>query len=232
MRNLFFVLVIANVLFFGWQQYQKGQDTPGITEVDPNTLGTPIALAKDDDEAVDEVAVEPAAVESQPEEPEAPVEATIGRACLSVGPFTEVSEAQTELAAIRAQGTEVRQRAAQGRVFIGHFALVDNLPNRATARETLATLKAGGLTEAYLIAGSPGEDVIAIGLFSGRENAERAELQAKSMGIQARISERSREATVFWLDVRLAEDGQGGDFVETYGADQVLLGDAGRCPDG
>ena len=230
MRNLFFLLVIANVLFFGWQQYQQRQPEAGVTVVDPNTLGTPIALAEDDEAPVE--VVEPAAVDAQPDVPAESVAATIGRACLSVGPFTDVSEAQTELAAIRAGGAEVRQRATQGNVFIGHFTFVDNLPNRATARETLATLKAGGLEEAYLIAGSPGEDVIAIGLFSGRANAERAELQAKSMGIEASISERSREATVFWLDVRLPENGQGGDFVETYGTDLVLMGDAGRCPNG
>lgn len=231
MRNLFFLLVIANVLFFGWQQYEKQQQSEGVSIVDPAALGELIPLVDEAPDAAPQ-ATEPAAIDAEPEAPAAEVPATIGRACLSIGPFTEVSEAQTELAALRAQGVEVRQRAAQGRVFLGHFTFVEDLPNRARAREVLATLKAGGLTEAYLIAGSPGEDLIAIGLFSGRENAERAELQAKSMDIEARISERYREATVFWLDVRLGEDEQGGDYVENYGEDLVRVGDAATCPNG
>lgn len=231
MRNLFFLLVLANVLFFGWQQYQQQQRDAGVSVVDPATLGDPVALV-DDAPDVAPQAAEPAAIDTAPEQPAEAVEATIGRACLSVGPFNEVSESQTELTALRAQGAEVRQRAAQGRIFLGHFTFVENLPNRARAREVLATLKAGGLTESYLIAGNPGEDLIAIGLFSGRENAERAELQAKSMDIEARISERYREATVFWLDVRLGEDEQGGDYVDNYGADLVLVGDAATCPNG
>ncbi len=231
MRNLFFLLVIANVLFFGWQQYQKQQRSDGVSVIDPASLGEPVALIDDADDAAPP-ADDPAAIDAAPEQPANEVAATIGRACLSIGPFTEVGESQTELAALRAEGADVRQRAAQGRIFLGHFTFVENLPNRARAREVLATLKAGGLTEAYLIAADPGEDIIAIGLFSGRENAERAELQAKSMGIEARISERYREATVFWLDVRLGEAEQGGDYVENYGADLVLIGDAATCPNG
>ena len=229
MRNLFFLLVIANVLFFGWHQYVREKPDAGVTIVDPATLGEPVALLAPDGDADDvapPAAVEPAAIDPEPGQPATAVAATIGRACVSIGPFTEVSEAQAELAALRAQGAQVRQRATQGNVFIGHFTYVDDLPTRARAREVLATLQAGGLTEAYLIAAEPGNDIIAIGLFS-----ERAELQAKSMGIEARVSRRTREATVFWLDVRLGEAEQGGDYVEQYGDGRVLLGDAATCPD-
>ena len=128
MRNLFFMLVVANVLFFGWQYWVREPEPPGVTVVDPRRIGDTVALIRDDApdtsdvEAADDTddAAPVPANDAPPLAREAaakPVTASIGRTCVSVGPFTEVSEAQAELKALKTVNADVAQRATQGNLF-------------------------------------------------------------------------------------------------------------------
>ncbi len=228
MRNLFFMLVIANVLFFGWQFWVREPEPVGVTIIDPEEIGERVELIGD---AVPELPVVPtAALDSVPDAPAKAVVASIGRICVSIGPFTEVEDAQAELRALRSGNADVVQRAAQGNLFVGHWVYVDSIATRSQARALLAKLQDGGIKEAYLIGGNPGEDVISLGIFSSLDGAERTELRAKSIGIEARMDDRYRQSTVFWLDLRLQQGEQGSALVESYGEDKVLLGDRASCP--
>ncbi|MEM7612307.1 MAG: hypothetical protein AAF270_11540 [Pseudomonadota bacterium] len=229
MRNLFFVLIVANVLYFAWQNWVRDGQQEGVVVVDRESLGEPLPVVRDDAPR-DTQTQDIAAVDNEPARVAKAVIATLGRTCLSVGPFTEVDEATAELKALKANGVEVAQRAAQGSVFIGHWVYVDNIPTRSQARGLLNRLQTGGIKEAYLIAGNRGEDVISLGIFSGREGAERTELQAKSIGVEAQMDNRYRQATVFWLDVRLKEGELGSQFVDDYGQNRVVLGTEATCP--
>lgn len=247
------MLVVANVLFFGWQYWVREPDPPGVTVVDPGRIGETVTLVGEEaprsaDKAVAEDvgasdsdsgvtgAIQTAALDSEAadaiEATARSVTASIGRTCVSVGPFTEVAEAQAELKALKSGNADVEQRAAQGNLFVGHWVYVDNIPTRSAARSLLGKLQNGGIEEAYLIGGNAGEDVISLGIFSSLNGAERIELKAKSIGIEAQMDDRYRQSTVFWLDLRLQDGEQGSALVETYGEDKVVLGDAATCPKG
>lgn len=228
MRNLFLMLLTANILFFAWQHWVYQPDV-GVTIVDKAELGEPIQLAEQ--ESIDETPqTDMVAVDTAPEIPVKELSAAVGRACMSVGPFTKVATANDELAKLLNDGYVAAERAAQGTVFQGHWVYVDSLKTRAQARSLLAKLKEGGIKEAILMAGAPGEDVISLGMFSALSGAERIELQAKSLGVEARMAARSKEATVFWLDIKLQDGQAGSTLVESYGDDKVKMGNAAICP--
>ena len=62
------------------------------------------------------------------------------------------------------------------------------------------------------------------------ERAERIELQARSMDLPADISPRTREGTLFFVDIGLPPGKGAGAIVEKYGEDMVALRDAATCP--
>ena len=71
---------------------------------------------------------------------------------------------------------------------------------------------------------------ISLGLFGVVESAERVELQARSMDLPADIAPRTREGTVFFVDIGLPPGRGAGAIIEKYGEDRVALREAATCP--
>jgi hypothetical protein len=91
-------------------------------------------------------------------------------------------------------------------------------------------LKTGGLGDAYIVETEEDGLKISLGLFGEMNRAERIELQAKSLDLPADITPRSRDATVFFVDIGLPPGKGAGDIVAKYGEDKVLLRDQATCP--
>ncbi|ANO50433.1 SPOR domain-containing protein [Woeseia oceani] len=225
MRNLLLLLLLANVLYFMWGKFVASPDSTGVALVTESKLGPKLQLA---DAKSIETAVENAeqTVVARPSE----IEAHFGRSCVTIGPLRESSEADGALADIEDEGLQGTVRATQGEVFVGHWVQVRDIPDRATANEMLRKLQDGGLGEAYIVE-TPEEGVkISLGLFGDLSGAERIELQAKSMDLPAEITNRMRNATVFYVDIGLPPGRGATTLIERYGEDRVLLRDAATCP--
>lgn len=265
MRNLLFLLLLANVLFFLHEQFVATPDETGIAIVNESDLGPTLQLADADEPA--------AAGESGPRtgggtaaassagratdtqtdaesntesgagngEDDAPVmaelrpvelEATVGRSCVSLGPFRDRADAEAAQTDQQAQGFRTRLRATQGDVFIGHWVQILDLPDRRTANDMLETLQEGGLGEAYIVQTEEDGIKISLGLFGDVSGAERTELQAESLGLPAVITERTRAATVFYVDLALPPGRGAGGMIERYGEHRVQLREQATCPRG
>lgn len=229
MRNLFFMLALANVLFFGWQYAVRDRTEPGVEVVPTSSLKDNVELVQTA-EATAPAEENIATLDTEPAPPPKTLAAAVGPRCLTVGPFTKVAEANAALAALKAGGSNVAQRATQGTELVGHWVYVDNIPTRQAARSLVAKLREGGIKDASLYAGKRGEDLISLGIFRSLSGAERIELQSESMGIEANMTKKTRNTTVFYLDVRLSEGQDSGDFADSYGEERVFLGDAATCP--
>lgn len=71
---------------------------------------------------------------------------------------------------------------------------------------------------------------ISLGLFGDIERAERIELQARSLDLPADITARTREGSVYFVDIGLPPGKGAGAIVEKYGEERVLLREAATCP--
>ena len=228
MRNLFLLLLLSNLLFFGWQRWVFVDNEKGVNIVKAPKSGEQIELAAAQPNTPVQIALE--SIDSEPEELPVEIPAFVGRACVSIGPFSEVKDAAGELAQLKTLGMQAAQRATQGDVFMGHWVHVNAVPSRASGRRLVTKLHDGGIKDAYLIIGDAGDNTISLGLFSEEEGAERVELRAKSLGIDPVITRRYRQATVHWLDVRLQAAADGSQLAQTYGEERVLLRDEATCP--
>jgi hypothetical protein len=121
-------------------------------------------------------------------------------------------------------------RTTQGQVFVGHWVQIRNIPDRDAGNAMLDKLKAGGLGDAYLVPTEEEGLKISLGLFGEMSRAERIELQAKSLDLQADITPRMRDATVFYVDIGLPPGKGAGAMIEKYGEEKVMLRDQATCP--
>lgn len=221
MKNLLLLLLLANILFFVWGKTTEGSPESGDAVIDVSDIGPPLALA--DGRALRTVPTPDPATAST-------LAAVIGRACVSIGPFTNTAEAERVLQDYVRQGMYGAVRSTQGELFVGHWVQITNIPDRDIGDAMLKRLVAGGLSDAYLLPSDEDGLRISLGLFGDMGRAERVELQAESLNFPAEITPRMRDATVFYVDLALPPGRGASAMVERYGEDKVLLRERASCP--
>jgi len=225
MKNLLLLLLLANILYFIWGMVAPESPEPGVVVVNESDLGPPLAVAMDREA---EAAASVGAVLGSGEP--SVLEAVVGRSCVTVGPFKAASDADVALTQYAGEGMRTSLRSEHGEIFIGHWVMIRGLEDRATGNETLETLRDGGLSDAYLVPTEEDGVNISLGLFGDLERAERVELQAKSLGLPADITPRTREGDIFYVDIGLPPGKGAGAIVDKYGEEKVALRDAATCP--
>lgn len=224
MRNLLLLLLLANILYFLWGRFGVDREEPGIVILDEAEFGPALAVSANREAA--EVSVGAVLGSGEPSD----LAAVVGRSCVTLGPFRVDTDADAALTRHAAEGMRARLRSVQGEIFVGHWVILRNVPDRRTVKEMLEKLHGGGLVDAYLVTNDDGSMDISLGLFGSLERAERVELQAESLELPAEIVPRTREGTVYFVDVGLPPGRGAGAMIEKYGEDMVLLRDAARCP--
>ena len=131
MRRLFFALLFANLVYFGWALWV----TPPPT-VPPNETLARLPRLK----LVDELPPE------QRPDPNAPRPAPTGalQPCFSIGPFADVNLSAQAAAILKEQGFEPKQRAAQGEMGQGFWVFIGNVPTDSDSDRLLVTLEHNG----------------------------------------------------------------------------------------
>jgi hypothetical protein len=192
-RVLFLLLLLANLLFLAWTRWVVPPPA-GASRATPQAA-TPLRPIRLQHEARDVGSVAGGSGDR-----------TDGgnlaaASCVSVGPFLEQAQADAASSSLQRLGFTARMRAATDEVRVGHWVRVPNLATPADATNTLASLQAAGLGDAYVITDEGPGNVVSVGVFADpRRAAEVAEAVARA-GFTPQTTERMRTLDVFWLDV-------------------------------
>ena len=209
--------------------HARDSDLPRITLVSelpedlvalPTTSGdSPIPAEPPTEAEVEAFAVDGAVGESSvaaalPEEASAGADAAGGDAatvaaaprCSSVGPFRELAQAATAAANLRAAGYQPTQRVGEGDIWIGYWVYIDAIPTEREANEILAKVRDTGVTDSYVIPNSDSGNLVSLGVFSEISGVSRRREEVRALGYEPKIVDRTRRATVYWVDVVLAPD--------------------------
>ncbi|MBT8081847.1 MAG: hypothetical protein KJP08_05775 [Gammaproteobacteria bacterium] len=225
MKNLLLLLILANVLYFMWGRYATQDPQPGVAVVSERDLGPPLEfLAAGDNEATTSVGA--VLGSGDPSD----LAAVVGRACVTIGPFSVRSDADTAVLEYAAAGMQTAVRSMRTEVFIGQSVQVTDVASRAAGREMVRVLERRGLDGPFVVGNDEIGYSIALGIFSDAANAERVELQARSAGFVVETTPMTRNQDVFFVDVGLPPGRGAGAIVERYGEDRVALRDAATCP--
>lgn len=223
MKNILLILLLANILYLMWGLFTEQESQPGVEIVEQSDLGPPLAPTVNGESVASVGAVLGAG------EPSA-LNAVIGRACVSIGPFRESSDADSAILEATSEGMNATLRPTRAQIFVGHWVWVRNIEDDASAKAILRQLTDGGLTDAYIDRSDDEGLKISLGLFGDVAGAEKIELQARSLGLPAEVIPSTRERDVFFVDVGLPPGKGAGAIVEKYGEDRVLLRDEATCP--
>lgn len=203
MRLLVALLLFANVVWYAWTHWVQGSDPAAPVTTRPQ--GPQLVLARE---------APPAA---------APAAAAAADNCLSLGPFTDLTDAARAATLLRENALEPRQRTGEGIVWKGYWVALDGLQDRATADGVIERLRRFGIGDAYRMPGDGGRITVSLGLFSERQRALRRMDEVKALGLEPRISERERSGTVYWIDVDVAPPATLPDAAQLHGEGGRIL---------
>jgi SPOR domain len=196
LRVLFLLLLLANVLFLAWTRW--------VVPVTPATIDVPAPGGRELQpirlraEAPDATAT-PAADSSGA--------GLLAAACVSVGPFIDPAQAAAVSAQLERLGFTSRQRVSQDEVRVGYWVRVPNLATPADATNALATLRAAGLDDAYVLAEGEPDNTVSVGVFSDPRRAAEVSARVQKAGFTPETSDRLRRLEVLWLDIDRQENG-------------------------
>jgi cell division septation protein DedD len=235
MRNLFLALVLANLGFAAWSAWFAPADPEGrpadeglpkltlVSEVpaDLRSSGVVEQAAPVETPAAEPPPIAastdlPVSTSDEPAAGDAPSaesgvageeDAAVAAAqCTSVGPFRELSQAATAAAALRAAGHEPLQRVAEGDIWIGYWVYIPAIATEREANEILTKMRAEGITDSYVIPNSDSGNLVSLGVFSEISGVSRRREQVRALGFEPQVVDRTRRATVYWIDISLRTD--------------------------
>lgn len=223
MKNLLLLLIVANILYFLWGMYPKNDPQPGVAVVEESDFGPPLEVTTTQEDIASVGAVLGSGDPSD-------LEAVVGRACVTIGPFRVAADADTAALEYRNEGMKTVVRNGKAQVFVGHSVQVANVESRAAGREMVAQLENEGLDGPFIVGNEEIGFSIALGIFADAANAEKVELQARSAGFAVETTPMTRERDVFFVDIGLPPGKGAGAIVGKHGEELVALRDAATCP--
>jgi hypothetical protein len=180
MRLLLALLVLANIAWYAWHHWVR---LPREAPIAAATEGPRLVLARE----------APAPVPG-------PVAEVTGN-CLSLGPFSDLTDAARASTLLREKELRPRQRAGEGVVWHGYWVSIGGIADRAAADTIIDRLRRFGVRDAYAMPGDGRQVTISLGLYSDREHALRRMDDVKALGFEPSLAERERNGTVYWIDV-------------------------------
>ena len=126
--------------------------------------------------------------------------------CTTIGPFRELSQAATAAATLRTAGFEPEQRVAEGDIWIGYWVYIQAIPSMDEANKVLAKVRESGITDSYVIPNSDSGNLVSLGVFSEISGVSRRRDEVRALGFEPHVVDRTRRATVYWVEVTLRAD--------------------------
>ncbi|MEO8466754.1 MAG: SPOR domain-containing protein [Gammaproteobacteria bacterium] len=239
MRNVFLILVLANLGFAAWHTWVAPL-TPVLHAADSTlpsiTLVSEVPVDLHSAGSVNDAQLQPAAptpaaqtpktstpvAAALPAPPPAPVVVTpqvketvvavapssgegAGR-CTTIGPFRELSQAATAASTLRMSGFDPQQRVAEGDIWIGYWVYIQAIPSVDEANKILAKVRESGIADSYVIPNSDSGNLVSLGVFSEISGVSRRRDEVRALGFEPHVVDRTRRATVYWVEVMLRAD--------------------------
>jgi hypothetical protein len=170
-RVLVLLLVAANLLLFAW-----------------------MALIGDDRPRLQAVAVAPRSAPLPPEAPPPPPP------CTTLGPFDSEVGAESQQRQLEGAGWGVVRREVKQQLVDGYWVYVAGLTSTADQARVLRALRRTGIQDAFVMPEDP-EFRVSVGIFSEQPRAEDRARRVRVLKLDAQVTERMRDATLYWLDI-------------------------------
>ena len=211
MRALALLLIVANLGYLGWALLIDAPAEPARVVATSDTSPRLVLASERVPEPTSNSTKKkpPVRVVAIPQAPTPEAALDAGKQkCVSVGPFQDLPTVARASAVLKGVGFDSRQRLEQGELWVGHWVSISGFSTHDQAQTAIDKLKQKGVSDAYILPGGDPSNVISLGVFKEHERAQRRLNEAKSLGFDATIVDRTRAGSVYWIDVDLKEGKQ------------------------
>ncbi len=187
MKNLFLLLLLGNLLFWGWRTWVVPPEVPALELRTPGKEPRIVLLGP-----------VPAAPASG-----AGSNSVVGTgSCVRLGPIALEHLAEKLRNRLLTSGFVPTLAEESGQIWFGYWVQLEAGATREEADSVVARLAAGGLPDANVSSTVPPFQV-SLGVFRDRKLADTMAAKATGLGFRPKISDRYRAGTEYWLTMRL-----------------------------
>lgn len=130
----------------------------------------------------------------------AETKADVRLVCQTVGPLMAENDARAIAALLSGQGYTPHTRTGEAREPSGYWVYMPAMPGRE-ARRIVAELDANGMKDYFI----GKQNYISLGIFSRKDKAQLRLDQVQALGFDAKLDQRYRTRSVYWLDIEERE---------------------------
>jgi hypothetical protein len=229
MRNIFLILVLANLGFAAWISWIV--EEPAADAVLGRTADLPTITLRSEVKEPPASKFQAQVVATQPEEPE--VQLAIAEAasrCFSIGPFSSVAQYDEVAEALRSSDLESIQRSEDGEVWLGHWVYLPDVTNQDQADNYSEQLAEIGVDDTYFDPSGVDGDVLSLGLFRDFVRAETLRERVLVAGFTPEMVNRTRPGTLYWANIE-SDDAMNIDLPQSQSQGQIVRMEPRTCAD-
>ena len=195
MRHLVYLLLVANLIYLGWNVFESSSTPEQVRQLPPLPATVTRLVTLQEREAEEEKPDEVSSIEDLTVEQPPGAGAVIQ--CQALGPFLAAKDMQVLESRLLDLGLQPTQRELESKELIGYWVYLPAMPQE-DIKATLAILKKHKDKEYYV----GKKNFISLGTFGGMARAERRLKETREMGLDAILQERLTSQSNWWLDIQ------------------------------
>ena len=125
--------------------------------------------------------------------------------CDSIGPFPTQADMRAAMQTLTPHVPRIQYREEQAHQSRGFWVYLPALPSRDAALSTARALSAKGVNDYYVVTAGDNQNMISLGLFHDRGNADRRRAEITALGFDPQVNERMETLPVYWVDFVLPQ---------------------------
>jgi len=120
--------------------------------------------------------------------------------CATLGPFEDEALAEQAQRALEGGGWGVLRRVLTETVNDGYWVHIDNLTSTVQQVRTVSAIRRAGIADAFAMPEDP-QFRVSVGIFTEEARAEDRAARVQRLKLDAIVSERLKDQSIYWLDV-------------------------------
>jgi hypothetical protein len=120
--------------------------------------------------------------------------------CATLGPFDDEALAEQAQRALEGGGWGVLRRVIHEQVNDGYWVHIDNLTSTVQQVRTVTAIRRAGIADAFAMPEDP-QFRVSVGIFTEEARAEDRAARVQRLRLDALVTERLKDQSIFWLDV-------------------------------
>jgi hypothetical protein len=204
MKGIFYILLLLNLGYFGWQYSSQNDNTlsQSLTAAMSSDKGELKLLSELSDEEKIKLLKNPQKLVEEAQgdmEPETDASAMV---CYQAGPFVSTKARNSFASKISAFGMEKVDQWTGSEKAVRYWVYLPPMRSKAEARRVVSDLNRKGIKDVAVVSSGKYKYAISLGLFSSKEYARERVALMQKYAYSPKINESTVSKTLYWVSFK------------------------------